>query len=155
MRRALIVGIDDYPMRPLKGCVNDANKMRDILKTHHDGSPNFDVWLLTTPDKEITKDVLYERIIALFAQPADIALFYFSGHGVLNALGGHLVTQDSQAGQKYEKGVGMTYLLELAREGLKHIDEIIIFLDCCNSGEAGNMQGIDNDSAVLGEGLSI
>ena len=31
MRRALLVGIDDYELGRLTGCVNDAKSMRDLL----------------------------------------------------------------------------------------------------------------------------
>ena len=43
MRRALVIGIDNYPTSPLKGCVNDANSIANVLETHGDGSPNFAV----------------------------------------------------------------------------------------------------------------
>ena len=41
MRKALVVGIDDYPNAPLTGCVNDAEKIAALLKTNGDGKPNF------------------------------------------------------------------------------------------------------------------
>ena len=47
MRRALIVGIDDYPKAPLTGCVNDATAIAGLVEAHgDDGSPNFAVRLL-------------------------------------------------------------------------------------------------------------
>ena len=42
MRRALIVGIDDYPEVPLSGCVNDARKILSVLSRNEDGTPNYD-----------------------------------------------------------------------------------------------------------------
>jgi hypothetical protein len=49
MKKALIVGINDYPNSPLGGCVNDANAIRTLLESHGDGSPNFNVKMMTSP----------------------------------------------------------------------------------------------------------
>lgn len=43
MRKALIVGIDDYANCPLFGCCNDADAVSDELIKNGDGSPNFAV----------------------------------------------------------------------------------------------------------------
>src|SRR5581483_10381204 len=101
-RRALVVGIDDYTQGPLSGCVNDANAIADLLRTHEDGSPNFHCQELTAPPTDITKARLTEKLEELFAHPADVALFYFSGHGTANNLGGYLVTRDAR---RYSEGV--------------------------------------------------
>ena len=50
MRKALIVGIDNYPSCPLSGCVNDATEMKSVLERNSDGSPNFSVELMTSND---------------------------------------------------------------------------------------------------------
>src|SRR5689334_21413106 len=95
-RKALIVGIDEYPQAPLAGCVNDANAVSALLEMHHDGSPNFSVRLLTAPTATMTRALLKEAVADLFqAVDCDVALFYFSGHGTENDLGGFLVTPDA------------------------------------------------------------
>ena len=43
MRKALVVGLNDYPNCPLIGCVNDANAVATLLSKNGDDSPNFDV----------------------------------------------------------------------------------------------------------------
>ena len=43
MRKALCVGINNYPKIPLKGCINDAKEMTRLLSKNFDGSVNFDV----------------------------------------------------------------------------------------------------------------
>ena len=88
MRRALIVGIDDYPGTPLGGCVNDAKAIETVLETHGTGCPNFQSLLMTSPSDEVTKSELREAIEKLFATDCDIALLYFSGHGSWEALTG-------------------------------------------------------------------
>ena len=48
MKRALVVGINDYDsIKSLNGCINDANRIHKLISRHEDGSPNFDVELMT------------------------------------------------------------------------------------------------------------
>src|SRR5260370_3658261 len=117
MRRALCVGIDEYEFGPLNGCVNDAERMKAVLEKHHDASPNFECKILTAPQgghKDIvTRAILREYLQRLFRDPADVALFHFSGHGTVNNLDGFLVTQDAK---KYDEGVGMGDVLKFAND---------------------------------------
>ena len=150
MRRALIVGIDDYGADSLAGCVNDANRIATILSRHDDDAPNFRCKTLTAPANEITKVILRKQIEELFAQPADAALFYFSGHGTANNLDGYVVTQDARA---YDEGVAMSEILQ--RASAAPIREVVLILDCCFSGHLGNNPQINNDAALLREGVSV
>jgi hypothetical protein len=150
MRRALIVGIDNYKFAPLAGCANDAQAVSNILARNHDGSPNFDVKLLTAPKDAITRPVLRAGIENLLAKPADVAMFYFSGHGTENNLGGFLVTQDAT---KYDEGVSLGDVLTLTNRS--PAKEIVICLDCCHSGALGQLPAIENDNANIREGISI
>ena len=74
MRKALVVGINEYPSSPLYGCVNDASAFASIIENNGDGSPNFDVRLFTNV---ATKAELKELIIELFEGDSDTALFIF------------------------------------------------------------------------------
>jgi Caspase domain len=154
MRRALCVGIDEYEFAPLQGCVNDARRMEAVLAKNHDGSPNFECKILLAPlgagKGVVTRTVLREQLVRLFKDPAEVALFYFSGHGTVNNLDGFLVTQDAK---KYDEGVGMGEVLKLANES--RASEVVILLDCCFSGNLGNPPTPDNSKAVLREGISI
>ena len=150
MRRALLVGINDYPTAPLQGCVNDASSMANLLEKHHGGSPNFDCKLLTSPRERIIRSTLREQMELLLKDDADVALFYFSGHGTINNLAGFLVTQDAT---RYDEGVAMNALITLANSS--KVREIVMLLDCCHSGALGHLPEVDNASAVLREGVSI
>ncbi len=150
MRRALLVGIDNYSFSPLAGCVNDATSMQKILSRHEDESPNFDCKLLTAPHENIDKALIRENIEVLFATEADVALFYFAGHGTVNNLGGYLVTQDAK---RYDEGIAMRDVLTLANSA--KIREVAIVLDCCHSGFLGVVPEIDNEKAILREGVSV
>ncbi len=150
MRKALIVGVDAYQSAPLTGCVNDANKMEEVLRRNEDGSPNFDCKKLVAPTQSITKAILKWNVEELFAYQTDVALFYFSGHGTENNLGGYLVTQDAKA---YDEGLSMQEVLTLANISKAH--EVVIILDCCYSGAFGRVPEINNNAVNLREGISV
>jgi uncharacterized caspase-like protein len=151
MRRALLVGINDYPSAPLAGCVNDAEAMERLLSRHDHGGVNFDTHLLTSDQESVTRARLREAIDELFADPAEVALLYFSGHGTENDLGGYLVTSDADL---YDEGVSLTDVLALANRAT-HITEVAIIIDSCHSGWLGTVPAVDNAHASLREGLSI
>ena len=150
MKKALVVGINDYPSSPLSGCVNDANSLAAILESNGDGSPNFGIRLLTCPSTDITRPVLREAIEQLFAGDSDMALLYFSGHGYIKSTGGYLVTVDAK---KYDEGVSMDDILSLANQS-KARNKVII-LDCCHSGAMGTPSITGSSTAQLSEGMSV
>lgn len=145
MKKALIVGLNKYRENELRWCDNDATAMKDLIETNGDGSPNFDVKLITD---ECEKDCLQNNIKDLFNDEADVALFYFSGHGA-DLDGGYLVTTDFTE-ECY--GVRMSQILHFANKS-KCKNKIII-LDCCFSGHMGESL-LQNNSSVLGEGVTI
>lgn len=150
MRKALIVGINDYPSSPLRGCVNDANALGTILESNGDGSPNFGVRIMTSPGIQITRPLLREAIEQLFAGDSEMAFLYFSGHGYIKSTGGYLVTTDAK---KYDEGVSMDDVLSLANQS-KARNKVIIF-DCCHSGAMGTPSIVGNNIAQLSEGMSV
>ena len=154
MRRALCVGIDRYSFGALRGCVNDAERMCTLLSKHEDNSPNFECRKLVAPNgsttPEISRSLLKKEIETLFKDKADVALLYFSGHGTVNNLGGYLVTEDAKS---YDEGVSMNDVLTMANAS--RAEEVVVILDCCHSGNLGNVPAIDNLKAMLREGVSI
>ena len=150
MRRALIVGINDYPGTPLTGCVNDAQAIKAVLTTHGDGSPNFHTWLMAAPPEEVTQRKLREAITKLFATDCDIALLYFAGHGFTRSADGHIVTMDFK---NYDEGISMTEILNLANCSL--IKNKVIIVDCCYSGHVGTPTINAQSLAQLSEGLTV
>jgi hypothetical protein len=154
MRRALCVGIDFYSFGALRGCVSDAERMARLLRRHEDGTPNFECRTMVGPSggktEVVTRATLKEAIERLFKDKAGVALLHFSGHGTENNLGGYLVTQDAK---KYDEGVAMTDVLTMANDS--RTEEVVIILDCCYSGNLGNVPAVDNMKTVLREGISI
>lgn len=150
MRKALVVGINDYPGSPLSGCVNDATSIAGLLEVHGDGSPNFSVLLMTCPSRQVTRPVLREAIENLFSGDPDMALLFFAGHGYVKSTGGYLVTVDAK---KYDEGVSMDEILALANQS--HAKNKVVVLDCCHSGAMAAPALYGNGTAQLSEGLSV
>lgn len=150
-RRALVVGIDHYPGSPLFGCVNDAKAIAALLEAHHDGSPNFEVILRTSDVDSITRGSLREDIQRLFVpRDADVALFYFAGHGTESDLGGYIMTPDFASG---DEGVNLSEIL--SRANASPAKESVIILDSCMSGALGASPSANNNAAAVSEGVSI
>jgi hypothetical protein len=154
MRRALCVGIDQYPFGELRGCVSDAERLATLLGKHQDGTPNFECRKLVAPlgsaDDLVTRAKLRQAVEQLFKDKTDVAFLHFSGHGTENNLGGYLVTQDAE---RYDEGLSLTDVLKMANDS--RADEVVVLLDCCHSGHMGNAPAINNDMAMLREGVSI
>ncbi|RXK60034.1 caspase family protein [Lacibacter luteus] len=147
MRRALVVGINNYPTSPLRACINDASAFGNTIETHGDGDPNFAVMLRTDVP---TKGQLSELVDKLFNCDDEVALFYFSGHGFENDLGTYLVTPDAS---KNDVGLSMTDLLVMANKS-KAKNRVII-LDCCHSGAAGTSPITGGSITSINTGVTI
>lgn len=146
MKRALVVGINNYPSCPLRGCINDAKEFAKIIATNENGTPNFDVkYVEDVSDKASLKSL----IVDLFSGSCDTALLYFSGHGYINEIGGYIVTPDYS---KYDEGVSMDEILTLTNKS-KAQDRVVI-LDCCYSGAFGSPE-IAGCNTHISEGVSI
>jgi len=130
MKKALVVGINDYPgSARLKGCVNDATRIAELLSTHADGSPNFDV-MLSCDVK--SRAALRSLILNAFRHDDESSLFYFSGHGCVTDTGGYIVTPDFS---RHDEGISMDEILKIV--SLSPARHKIVILDCCHSGAMG------------------
>lgn len=150
MRRALVVGIDDYPDAALQGCCNDARRVTAVLERHDDGQKNFDCVTLTQPGATITRGVLREAVYELLRHPADVAYLHFSGHGTQRSLGGYLVTPDAEP---FDLGIPMSEVLALANAS--KAKEVFITLDCCHSGAFGAIPEMGTEKVVLRDEVSV
>ena len=153
MRRALIVGIDHYPhIGDLSGAVNDAHAVKNVLERNADGTLNFPTPHLlvgTGPGNEVNRLELKESVRRLFADDADIALFFFAGHGYIEDTGGFLCASDSKSG---DDGLPLAELMSLANtSGAKNK---VIILDSCHAGIAGTST-FGQDTSVISDGVTI
>ncbi len=80
---ALLTGINNYPIKPLQGCINDVNALQECLTTIYGNSNSLHIKRLTDDDAD---KPTRENMIAAFdhfndAKEGDVCLFYYSGHG--------------------------------------------------------------------------
>ena len=145
MKKALIVGLNNYPGNELSWCDNDAIAVKELIETNGDGSPNFDVKLITGECDAFK----FNRLInELFEGDSDIALLYFSGHGH-DKDGGYLCTTDYS---QINMGVRMDDIMRLA--GASRCKNKVIILDCCFSAQMGESL-LANNQSLLAEGVTI
>ena len=135
-RLAVVVGINEYEdkeIKPLQGAVRDAQEVRDSLESPAGGFKI--LHHLTGPDatNENIRRALYD-LLWKSCDPCELALFYFSGHGVQD---GHhesyLAPWDVNSKELLVRGIKMLELKQLLL-GSKNRDNAVMILDCCHSG---------------------
>ena len=78
MKRALVIGIDDYQNSPkLKGCVKGAKKVAMLIKKNENDTLNFDCKILTSDTNKITRSSLKSHIQTLKNFKTKNLLFFF------------------------------------------------------------------------------
>ncbi|MCX4738119.1 caspase family protein [Streptomyces antibioticus] len=152
MKRAILVGIDEYPtIGSLGGCVADATALTELLARHANGDRNWDTQLITSKSgpSAVTRDGLRRALTQLFANARDTdLLFFFAGHGAQTPWGADLVTQDAT---ENSLGVSMNDLITLANDSPAR--SVTLILDCCFSGDLGNIPG--QQSAAVAENFRL
>lgn len=150
MRKALVVGIDEYDhISALHGCVNDAHSVKAMLERNADGSVNFGVKLLTSVGAKVTRSTLRDAFKELFEGDDEVALLYFAGHGYIESTGGYLCATDTKTG---DDGVPLSDIMNFANRS-KARNKIII-LDSCHGGGIAQTPGLATLSE-LSDGMTI
>jgi len=142
---ALLIGINDYPIQPLGGCVDDVKKMVDYLDLLESDTVEVEKLLLT--DAEAKKEAIVESIESFLGQATDrdVALFYYSGHGAYESSNNRFPEQHnnyleclvSHFGPDQKSGYLLAdkeirYLLGK----LPHHPHLVTVFDCCHAGDA-------------------
>mgnify|MGYP000918580772 CR=1 FL=1 len=153
-RIALVVGINHYEhVGSLSGCVADAKALNNLLTRNGDEakSKNFDTKPLLAEDKcsLLTRGRLKDQVECLFEKNAEIALFYFSGHGYIESTGGYVITSECSRG---DDGLSLRTLVDYANSSPAR--NKVIILDSCFSGAAGDIPTIENHAAIS-DGVTI
>ncbi|MET9871702.1 caspase family protein, partial [Streptomyces sp. NPDC006386] len=154
---ALLVGIDDYPGRPLSGCVNDVRAAESWLRSRS-GPP---VRIRTLYDDRATRAAVLAGLEEHLGRsgPGDTALLWFAGHGSQSptadpgeATGWSqaLVCHDSlvPGGQPVLRDTELGALLDRFAARGTHV---VAVLDCCHAGGATREDGgVPSGAAVRG-----
>jgi len=132
-RRAVCIGIDDYPASPLAGCVNDAKEWRAVLK-----GEGFETALLT--NGQATRNGLIRAISDLIegSRPGDVLVLQYAGHGthVDDADGDEDDGQD-EALVPFDYASGNFLIDDDIGDLLDRVPpgvNLTCFMDCCHSG---------------------
>jgi hypothetical protein len=97
----------------------------------------------------VLKRQLKDAVREVFASDAEVALFYFSGHGYIEDTGGFLCASDSESG---DDGLALSEVMtwvNASRAGNR-----VVILDSCHSGVAGNV-AISAGLAQIRDGVTI
>lgn len=150
-RVALVIGIADYQQLPrLRNPVRDARLLDEVFRQ----SLHFDVVdRLENPDRDTMA-----RAIAEFsekAQGADVAVIYYSGHGVQNGQRrNYLIPRDRSAGSDAELKAGAIAADDLV-EAVSGAQIKLIILDACRDSPNGKKGGSKGLARMSGEGESL
>lgn len=127
-RKALVVGINDYPERPLRNCNNDAEEIAGML-----GMSEYGFEVTTLLNEKATRRTLISELKALFSSDSDFIIFYFAGHGITDDVDTYLVPIDTDS---VDVGIDLDHLKRLINGNLAQKKTVAILLDCCHSGAA-------------------
>lgn len=164
-RLALVVGIDTYApgtrsFPPLKGCVRDAERVRDVLVDRFEFAPE-NVLLLLNEEATVEGIVrAFDRHLIRRAGPQSEVVFWFSGHGsrVPDASGREVAGLDSSlvAWDSRSSGHDGSYDLSddlvaaLRRRLCEKTERVTLVTDACHSG--GGTRGVSSRTRAASAG---
>lgn len=139
MRKALVVGIDEYAnWHPLQGCVSDARAIAKALERNADSSPNFATKLLEgSPGAAVSRSDMLDALDELFDSDPEIALFYFAGHGLPHNGSTYL---SSSTASRADEGVSISDIV--GRANKSRARNRIVIVDSCHSDVATDDAGV-------------
>lgn len=148
-RVALIIAADEYRnVRPLKNAVNDSRTIEAALQ-----KLGFDV--STEANRDLKR---MRRALEDFrddAAGADVALIYFSGHGVEIAGDNRLLLVDADP-SSLDRLKATTLPLEEVRETVTAVGKIgLVVLDACRNDPFGQSGGGQSGESNSGEGRGV
>ena len=151
---AVVVGVSDYKgdALDLKYAAKDARDFSNALNTaagklfNFDGTNRIHLYPIHTeadrkffPDKKSIQSVF--ESIGKQAQPNDVLLIFFAGHGVMNPADQqfYFLTADASAMANSEgAGISTKELFEWIQPSRIKAQKRVLILDACNSGQAIN-----------------
>lgn len=135
-RQAVIVGIKEYQDKSipkLAGSENDAIEMYQRLKDFGEFEITDGHYLL---GEKATSKAVRKAISDLLWQldPCDLALFYFSGHGIIDGRkNGYIAPYDMVNDEPLVCGISMEEFKRIILSS-ENKSSVVVILDCCYSG---------------------
>ena len=153
---ALLVGINDYPIKPLDNCRKDVEKIQAYLQSLQSPKSDFDQINITPLlDSQATKSAVTDGINEVLgaAGDEDVAFFYFSGHGAQEYTDGRFPTEHDGLLEclvcHYSSEEDSGFLLadkeiRFLLSKLKNEPHLVTVFDCCHSGDMVRAAGSNN-----------
>ena len=161
--RAVLIGIDDYPRKPLGGCVNDIDQIERILLDRLN-VPAERITRFAAPaaraasttrleSRNPTRDELRSFLEGLAGEvgPADAVFLYYSGHGsrVTTEVNGQRISREALVPVDYwneEDPQHQRLLYDYELNGLlarvaEKAGDLTVVLDCCHSASVDRGDG--------------
>lgn len=126
-RLAIVVGINEYAHDPLRFAVNDASEMNVML-----GLPEYQFTTRLLLNEEATRTAILTEFDKARADPPEILLFYFSGHGYVTDW--HRSFLATAGAARADEGFDVQHLAQLLQEQPPPTTTAIALLDCCHAG---------------------
>jgi hypothetical protein len=146
-RRALCVGVNDYPTSPLAGCVSDSAAWASVLRAQ-----GFDVTAVAQTDATAAGLRALLREAVSRTQTGDVLVFQFAGHGVRIVDQGNLDEPEDEAFVPIDfqvNGFIRDDEIRLMMDELPAGANATIIVDCCHSGGLARM--LPTPSAFAGD----
>jgi hypothetical protein len=136
-RRALCVGVDDYPTSPLTGCVSDSAAWASVLSAQ-----GFDVTAVSQTDATAAGLRALLREAVSRTQTGDVLVFQFAGHGVRIVDQGNADEPEDEAFVPIDfpvNGFIRDDEIRLLMDDLPAGANATVIVDCCHSGGLARM----------------
>lgn len=149
LRKALLVGINAYPNAPLRGCINDVQQVKGLLKQYY-GFRDDDIKVLL--DGQATGAGI-QAGLAWLAEgdggPEAVRIFHYSGHGsyVADQNGDELDGRDEcLVPFDYEtNGMLTDDVLKVIYDRFPEGGNLSLVMDSCHSGTVNRLPFVDPD----------
>ncbi len=151
-RLAIVIGIDAYPVDPLKCCVKDATLLASTLRDRCGYDPDSILEMTDRQEDQTLRPTLNNlrhqiRRFLSDATPNDTVLVSYSGHGGLRSEGsgdslkhiGFICPIDFDGTRAKETSLPVDDLRQMLQECLAA--QKLLILDSCHSGSAGTVAG--------------
>jgi serine/threonine protein kinase len=141
---AVLIGVgnyDDEKYSPLPICREDANKIANQLHRNESGFVFARIKVLTDDGIKPTRNAILDELqkVVEAVEEDDLFLFYFSGHGELEAEESYLVTQDGVFGNLQSTAIAIAHIEEIMQ--VSRAKAKVMILDACHAGEKLQSKG--------------
>lgn len=149
-RHSFLAGVQDYPgtggLTPLKRAHADVDRLSRIAKEPKYMGPDPHVAVIKSPTLDEVKKEL--RLFLREIKRGDVAIFYFSGHGMRNDDGDlFLCFTDTDEADLELTALNISQLSDVLKA--KRLNRVLVVLDCCYSGAAGAQLTKDSLSSPI------